>query len=151
MVAINCYLWPRNSNAKYSVLSVKILFDIGLRPVSPIPQLLQLWHGLDLVAVVSKIVDDFHFASVISVIDDDIDIIQAPVKIGTIAQGLVLIRYFGLNVVQYDDMLVSVDVDDKLMATECHPLSRFWHRNYSPAFGSLERKIFASFNLLVGL
>lgn len=102
-----------------------MLLEIGFVPVHMMPQIFVLKMKDKTIAVLAKVVDEILMKGDPLVTDPIIMMINAKFKLGTIIHGPGQIRFFGLNVQQFDDMSICVDADEKLHALETMPISRF--------------------------
>lgn len=76
-------------------------------------------------------------------------------KLGTVSHTPGVLRYFGLRIVQHDDMRINVEGDDKLSAIgifpiETFPITCFRRRQGIEPLNCLEISTFRLMNSLVG-
>lgn len=90
------------------------------------------------------------FSNQNSIKDDSIECIPAHVQVGITLQGPWMLRCFGLNVMQHEDISISAHGHEKGIANKCQPLSSFWRRNEPSALDFLELKSFTSANCNFG-
>lgn len=140
-----------NANAKWQVVSDQTLHKIGFCSIPVLPQLFYLTDDSGTtIAALAKIVDDFLICGQTKVVDDVIRSIGQIFTLGTIIHGPGLLRYFGLNIVQHDDMTITIDGDDKLNGIYTAPITRTRRRDTTDMLNPAEKRVFASINSSVG-
>ena len=65
-------------------------------------------------------------------------------KLGTVNYGPGLLRFYGLNIRQFDDFHCTIDGDEKLEALEPSPISRSRRREIDEQLNDIERSSFMS-------
>ena len=139
-----------NANAKFQALADDLLLDLGLSRVIDVPQLFYGKKDGVLTVLMAKIVDDI----LITGISDDVTSLlrefNKRLKFGTITHGPGRLRYFGFNIVQYEDYTVVIDGDDKLGALSAQPLSRLRRKQLDHVLNDVEKSGFSSLNSSLG-
>lgn len=74
--------------------------------------------------LLSKIVDDILLCGPDENVDCTVKDIERHFRLGTVAGVPEIICYFGINIIQHDDLAVKNHGDDKLCAIETNPLTR---------------------------
>lgn len=139
-----------NSNAKWQVLSDQMQVDLLFVQASLLPQLFLIIHEHLVVAMIAKIVDDLLLTCIPNITTGVIKRINYCFTLDTITQGLGISRYFGLNITQLNDMTITFDVEDKLLAIEAMRLSRFCRRQHDDTLNYIDSKSFASLKSIIG-
>lgn len=102
------------ANVKWKVQSDQFVTDIGFLQVPLIPQLFYIFNNSSVVAILSKIVDDFLIAGTSSIIYPIAQRIIEIFSLCTISKGLGMLRFFGLNILHNSYFTISVNGDNKL-------------------------------------
>lgn len=140
-----------NYNAKWQVQADHALDSLGIIQSTAIPQLFIHLDSNDVVdMVVIKIVDDILATGT----DDDLRLFVTSFgnkfTLGEITNGPGRLRFFGLNIVQHEDLSCTSNGDEKLGAIEPYPLSRVRRRQYDEVMNAIERSAFMSVNASIG-
>ena len=139
-----------NANAKFQVQSDNLLLDLGMLRVTDIPQLFYAKSNGRLTILLAKIVDDILVTGEVAVFENVLRMFNEKFKFGTIVHGPGKLRYFGFNVIQYDDYTTVIDGDDKLSALEPPPLSRIRRKAVDDKLNEVEKSAFSSLNSCIG-
>lgn len=93
-----------NVNAEWLAISDQVICDIGLVATTILPQIFYLKnHNQSITVVLAKFAEDFFLCDKNETIVNVISAISNRFTLGKIVYGPGLIRYFGLNITQYDD------------------------------------------------
>lgn len=121
-----------------------MLTELGFAFASMIPQLFLLRKNGYLISMFAKIVDDIMFSGSLSTKVPVINAFNDRFNLCDIRNGPGYIRYFGFNITQFDNMSNSINGNDKLLAIECMPLSRFCRKEYNYQSNSIKKKSYPS-------
>ena len=136
-----------NSNAKWQFVSDNSLLQIGLKCVPEIQQLfVKHDENGNLILLVIKIVDDILATGPDIELRKFVSAFGDIFKLGTIRNGPGKMRYFGMNVLQFDDFSCQIDCDDKLNALEGYPLARIRRSQADNTLNTIEKRAFMSLN-----
>lgn len=127
-----------------------MLEDTGFSVHPTITQLFIFTTPHGTTSLLSKIVDDILICGPPDHVDDVILKIEKHFTLGTLSHGPGTLRYFGLNILQYDDYSVSIDGNDKLDAIATLPITRVGRRELESLLNNAGSKAFASVNSSVG-
>lgn len=100
------------SNAKWQMLSDKMLLDLGFFKPSLIPQLFFIVQNSRVVVICSKIVDDLLLTSLLGLTDVLTERINERFLLGTVTTRPGQLHFYGLDMFQSDDYSISMDADD---------------------------------------
>lgn len=103
-----------------------------------------------LVLLVAKVVDDLRTTGVTSYVDEFLVTFNKKFQFGSVVRGLGILKFYGMKIVQNEDILLSTHVDDNLNSLECYPLSRIWRRQVDLALTVVEKSSFMSVNSSLG-
>ena len=135
-----------NANSKWQIQSDKVLTDMGLEQCTYVPQLFTLKVNGKIVLIVAKIVDDMLATGELAMTEQFIKKFNIQFKLGTVNYGPGLLRFYGLNIRQFDDFHCTIDGDEKLEALEPSPISRSRRREIDEQLNDIERSSFMSVN-----
>lgn len=100
--------------------------------------------------MIAKIVDDLLLTGAETDTEPVVAEINGCFQFGTIVKTPVVIRYYGLNIPQNDDMYIAIDGDDKLNMPECLPFTRARRSDTDFPLNAVERTAFVSINCSIG-
>lgn len=81
---------------------------------------------------------------------DVLDTFLKRLAVGTVLQRSEKMRFFGSNTMQYEDITISTDRDDKLLNITEYPLFQTRHRQCDKDINCIEKSTFASINSSLG-
>lgn len=139
-----------NANAKWQDQSDTLLHELGLHQLPVVPQLFHIIQNGQLMLLVAKIVDDILVTGVTNEVDKFLAGFDARFELGTVAHGPGSLRFYGMNIVQNEDMTCSIDANDKLSALEPYPITRLRRRQTEEPLNSVEKSAFMSLNSSLG-
>ena len=106
-----------NAGAKWQQLSDDVLRGFGFLQSVQVPQLFYLKANGKLVVAAVKVVDDIMFAGKRAKLSEVIGEIAKSYKLGTIVYGPGQIHFYSLMVTQLEDMMVTIDGEEKCEVT----------------------------------
>lgn len=120
-----------NQNSKWQVKSYEDMYSIGLIQCQQVPQLLYMHNQGKLILEAAKIVDDIKIAGTQYHTSRFISLFNVQFELWTVVEGPGVMRFFGINVEQYEDYTVHTDAEDKLNALTEYYISRFRRKQFS--------------------
>lgn len=100
--------------------------------------------------VVDKIFYDLLMTWYRDVTDHPIDELNSKLPLGTIINSTDTLRYFGLNLIQNQDVTVEIDAEHNLQALKRYPISRICRKQMEDHLNEIERSKVASIHRSVG-
>lgn len=67
-------------------------------------------------------------------------------KLGPVSHGRGKIRFFGMNIIQFDYFSFQIEFDDKLEALEGYAITPVRHRQFDEQLNTIEKRTFMSLN-----
>lgn len=103
-----------HSNSKWQVKSDEAIYLILMIQCQHIPQLFYMHEHGKLVLIAAKVVDDIKIAGTDYHTNIFIKMFNQKFELGTIVKLPVVMRFFGINVEQAENMTIQTDADDKI-------------------------------------
>lgn len=117
-----------NSNAKWQAQSCELLKTSRLLQFSHMPQIFQKEHNGEVSLLIVKVKDDLFIDGSENLKRSFISFFDSNFTLWTIAHYPNTMRFYGLNITQYEDYVVHIDRNDKLDSLCSNPISRMEHR-----------------------
>ena len=114
------------------------------------PQLFYVFVDKKLVLLAAKIVDDILITGVYKHVKAFLHGFNSKFALGTVVSGPGNLRFYGLNIVQDEDMSCSINAEDKLLALEQCPITRLRRQEHDSELNAVERSAFMSLNSSIG-
>ena len=135
-----------NANSKWQLQSDTAITNMGLTQCRYIPQLFYMKKNRKTVLLVAKIVDDMLVTGETSYVKSFVHKFNTQFTLGTVTYGPGLLRFYGLNIRQYDDYHSTIDGDEKMDALDAVPITRSRRREVDEKLNDIERRAFMSIN-----
>lgn len=119
---------------------------LNLRQVTVLPQLFYQKVNGRLVLLVAKIVDDQHFTGDAARVTPYLTESNERLKLQTVVHGPGQGRFYGLHIVQHEDMTSTNNGNEGLHALESCPFSRFRRSQCKKELDSVEKYAVMSLN-----
>jgi len=139
-----------NANAKWQEHSDHFLSSIGYKQLSYIPQLFYITESSKLVSAAVKVVDDVLMAGNLDRLKQIVEKVKCSYELGTVVYGPGVFQFFGLTVIQSDDLTVQLHANDKINACEAFPIDRQRRKQVDAPLNKLENSSYRSLNSSLG-
>lgn len=117
-------------------------FALELVAVFEVPQLFVLTKKGGIVLLVGKIVNKFLLTGTDGALCKYITIWNHKIELGEAGHGPGTFRFYGMKIIQYAELGVSIQADNKLNHHEPYPLSRAGRFQDNEKMNDAERKLF---------
>ena len=139
-----------NAGAKWQEHADALLRSVGLQQLKFVPQVFYSVNNGYIELIATKVVDDVLFAGERNRVDCIIAKIESMYKLGTIVRGPGSLLFFGLRLIQDENMTINVHADHKLEAVTCFPIDRTRRKQIDSPLNAIEMKSFRSVNSSIG-
>lgn len=139
-----------NANAKRQNKSDQALMNLGLKQSKHINQLFYKYEDSKLCLIVAKVVDDIKAAGPGDNAVNFFSAFNQMFTLGTINSGPGNLRFFGINVVQQENMTVETNSDDKIDSLFEYSISRYRQKQSECPANEIEKRSFMSLNSSLG-
>ena len=124
--------------------------QLGLKQYKLIPQLFAKFRDGKLIMIAAKVVDDIIITGEDEVTCEFITGFEKRFKLGTVVRGPGNLRFFGLQVIQDQDLSITVDGNEKLDKSEPYPVSKVRRKQITELLNAVEKHAFMSINSSIG-
>lgn len=139
-----------NSNAKWQHRSDEAFLSLGLQQVPLIPQLFSKYENGIVVFLAVKIVANILPIGTDTTMRQFITEFNKIFALGVVDYSPGVLQFYGLNMMQYEELPVVIHAEDKLNALEPYPVSRTRRCQIDETMNRIELNAYMSLNTSLG-